>query len=67
MPSEKDNISEFNQYMKSDKMTYIIHADITSLKQKMDVQIIQKILEQQKFESILLVDVQCQLYGLLII
>ena len=33
MPSKKDNISEFNQYMKSDKMTYIIYADITSLKQ----------------------------------
>ena len=28
MPSEKDNILEFNQYMKSDKMPYIIYADI---------------------------------------
>ena len=28
MPSEKDNLSEFNQYMKSDKMRYIIYAGI---------------------------------------
>ena len=26
IPSEKDNILEFNQYMKSDKMLYIIYA-----------------------------------------
>ena len=26
--SEKNNILEFNQYMKSDKMPYIIYADI---------------------------------------
>ena len=25
---EKDNILEFNQYIKSDKMLYIIYADI---------------------------------------
>ena len=31
MLSEKDNILEFNQYMKSDKMPYIIYADIESL------------------------------------
>ena len=31
MPSEKDNILEFNQYMKSDKMSNIIYADIESL------------------------------------
>ena len=29
--SEKDNILEFNQYIKSDKMLYIIYADIESL------------------------------------
>ena len=28
MPSEKDNILEFNQYMKSDKIPCIIYADI---------------------------------------
>ena len=49
MPSEKGKILEFNQYMKSDKMPYIIYADIESLiKKSMDVQIIQKILQQQK-------------------
>ena len=31
MPSEKDNILEFNQYIKLDKMPYIIYADISSL------------------------------------
>ena len=30
MPSEKDGILEFNQYMKSDKMPYIIYADMES-------------------------------------
>ena len=50
MPSEKDNILEFNQYMKSDKMSCIIYADMESLINKIetDVQIIQKILQQQK-------------------
>ena len=36
MPSEKDNILEFNQYMKSNKMPYIIYADIKSLIEKID-------------------------------
>ena len=31
MPSEKENILEFNQYMKSDEMPYIIYVDIESL------------------------------------
>ena len=30
MPSEKDEILEFNQYMKSDKMPHIIYADMES-------------------------------------
>ena len=34
MASEKNNILEFNQYMKSDKMSYIIYADIESLNKK---------------------------------
>ena len=34
MPSEKDNILKFNQYMKSDKMLYIIYADIERLIKK---------------------------------
>ena len=31
MSLEKDNILEFNQYMKSDEMSYIIYAGIESL------------------------------------
>ena len=36
MPSENDNILEFNQFMKSDKMPFIIYADIESLIRKID-------------------------------
>ena len=36
MPSENDNILEFHQYIKSDKMPYIIYADIESLIKKID-------------------------------
>ena len=58
MPSENDNILEFNQYMKLDKMPYIIYVDMESLiKNKMDVKIIQKILQQQKQVSIFLADI----------
>ena len=31
MSFEKNNIVPFNQYMKSDKMSYIIHVDLESL------------------------------------
>ena len=34
LPSEKDNILEFNQYMKSDKMPELTYADITFLIKK---------------------------------
>ena len=36
LASEKDNVSEFNQYTKSNKMPYIIYADIESLIKKID-------------------------------
>ena len=36
IPSEKDTILEFNQYVKSDKMSYIIYADIESLIKKIN-------------------------------
>ena len=36
MPSEKDNVLEYNQYTKSDKMPYIIYADIESLIKEID-------------------------------
>ena len=36
MSSKKDNILEFNQYMKSDKMPYFIYTDMESLIKKID-------------------------------
>ena len=36
MPSEKDKILEFNQYIKEYKILYIIYADIESLIRKID-------------------------------
>ena len=36
MSSEKDKILEFNQYMKADKMPYIIYADMEFLIKKID-------------------------------
>ena len=36
MPSEKDNILQFNQYMKSDKISYIFYGDIKPLIKKID-------------------------------
>ena len=65
MPSEKENVLGFNQCVKSDKMVYIIYADIDSLikKKQMDLQIIQKIFQQQKLDSIFLKDIKCQQYG----
>ena len=34
MQSEKNNILKFNQYMKSDKMPYIIYAELECLFKK---------------------------------
>ena len=34
MPSKTNEILKFNQYIKSDKMPYIIYADIESLVKK---------------------------------
>ena len=34
IPSGKDNTLEFNQYIKLDKMPYIIYADIKALIKK---------------------------------
>ena len=36
MQSEKNIILEFTQYIKSDKIPYIIHTDIESLIKKID-------------------------------
>ena len=37
MPSEKNKIIEFNQYMKSDKTLYITYADIEYLIKEREV------------------------------
>ena len=68
IPSEKDNILEFIQYIKSDKMPYIIYADIESLIKKIDgcASNSENSLTT-KIGDIFLVDIQCQLCGLLII
>ena len=64
MPSEKSNILEFNQCMNSDKMPYIIYAEIDSLIKKIDgcANNLEN-LQQQKLGSLLLVDIQYQPYG----
>ena len=36
MSAEKDDTSEFNQYMKADKMPFIVYADLESLIKKID-------------------------------
>ena len=67
MPSEKD-ILEFNQYMKSDKMPYIVYVDIESLIKKIDgcANNPEKSLTT-KIGEYILVDIQCQQFGPLII
>ena len=62
MPLEKANILEFNQYMKSIKMPYIIHADIESLVKKIDgcSNNPENSSTTKIGELIFLVDIQCQ-------
>ena len=36
MPSEDTKIIEFNQYQKSDKVTFIIYLDLECLREKID-------------------------------
>ena len=68
MPTEKNKILKFNEYMESDKMPYIIQAALESLiKKQMDMKIIPKVLQQQKQVSIFLVNFQSQQFGDLII
>ena len=68
MTSEKDELLEFNQYMKSDKMPYIIYADIASLIKQMDgcTNNPEKS-STKKLVSISLAGIQCQQLGLLIV
>ena len=65
LPTQKNNVSEFNQYMKSDKMQYIIYVDIESLIQKMDNH--KTIFNNKNGKNIFLVPSQYQLFGDLII
>ena len=64
MSSGKDNILEFNQYMKSDKMSHIIYADIESLIRKIDgCTNNPEDSSTKKLESIFLADIPCQQFG----
>ena len=67
MPTPKNNILEFNQYIKSDKMLYTIYADIEFLIKTMDIckNNLEKssTTKKEKF----LVDIQYQQFGNLII
>ena len=68
MSTEKGKILEFKQSMKSNKMPYVIYADIESLIRKIDECVNNpKNLQQQNQVSIFLVDIQCEQFGYLII
>ena len=60
MLSEKDIVLEFNQYMKSDKMSYIIYGDIEFLIKKIDGCLNNPEIGEH------IVDIQCQQFGHLI-
>ena len=67
MPSEKDNILEFNQYMNSYKMPYLIYADIESLIRKINgFANNPENSSATKIGDYIPCRIQCQLYGLLI-
>ena len=68
MASEKDNVLEFNQYMMSDKMLFIVYTDIESLIKKLDgcENDPEKSSTANSGEHVL-VDIQSQLYGHLVI
>ena len=66
MPSEDAKILEFNQYQKSDKAPFIIHADLSVYQKRiMDTKIILKIHLQQKYANIFHQVFQCLQYFLL--
>ena len=68
MLSENDEILELNQYMKSDKMPYIICADIKSLIGKIDECANNpENPSKTKIGGNIPCNIQCQLYRLLII
>ena len=66
-PTEKGNILEFNQYVKSDKIPYIIYADIESLFKKIHgCANNPENSSTTKIGGHFLVDIQCQQFGHLI-
>ena len=70
MPTQKNNILEFNQYMKSDKMLYMIHSDIEPLIEKTDNSnndLEKSSTTKKKKQKIYFVVIQCQLFGHFII
>ena len=68
MSTEKGKILEFKQYMKSNKIPYVIYADIESLIRKIDGCVNNpNNLQQQNQASLFLVDIQCEQFGYLII
>ena len=62
MPSKKDKMVEFSQYIKSDKMPYTIYADIESLINKIDG-CTNNPKNSSTTKSIFLVDIQYQQFG----
>ena len=62
---KKGDILEFNQYMKSDKILYIIHLDIEYLIKKIGSDNPENF-QNRKLESLFRVDIQCKIYGYLI-
>ena len=66
LPTHKNNITEINQHMYSDKMLYIIYADIESLIKKIhDCKINSEHFSKER--NIFLADIQWQLFGQLMI
>ena len=58
MPSEQDNILQFYQYMKSDKMSYIIYADMESFMKNRRCEDNPENASTKELRSICLVDIQ---------
>ena len=68
LPTQKNNILEFNQYMKSDQMLYINYDGIESLVKKLaNCENNPEKSSTTKQENIFFADIQCQQLGHLII
>ena len=65
MPFQKDNILQFNQYLKSGKMPYIVYDDLDYLIKKVDGCADSP--EKYSTKKVIFSGIQCQLYEILII